>query len=133
MTEIDFKGKTVFVSSPYSTPDAELKALRYKTSCISCGAIMRMGGYPLSPVVHGVPIVNVMTVPDDYEYWKEYCLALVSKCDFMIILMVEGWEESSGVKGEMEAARKLDIPVYFFQPDIENKTLTFFCHLAYFQ
>jgi hypothetical protein len=112
--EPDFKGKTVFVSGPYSSPDEEVKANRFKKSAIACGLVMDKGGFPLSPIVHGVPIVNVMRVTDDFQYWKDYCMALVGKSDFLIVLQEDGWEESAGVKGEIEAAHELGKPVYLY-------------------
>lgn len=119
--EPDFKGKTVFVSGPYSSSNEQIKDIRFTISSIVCGVIMNKGGFPLSPVVHGVPIVRVMNVPDDFEYWKDYCIALVSKSDIVIVLMIEGWEESSGVIGEIEAAHELGKPVYGFGVEFDKK------------
>ena len=43
------------------------------------------------------------------EFWYEGTLALLEKCDVMVL--VEGWEHSTGAQAESKRARELGIPV----------------------
>lgn len=122
--KIDFNDKMVFVCAPYSSNDQFIKESRFKSACIGCGLIMDLGGFPMSPLVHGVPIANEMKLPDDFDYWSKYCLSFINKSDFLVVLNVEGWEDSSGIKAEIELAHKLNKPVYLFKiVDLSQLTL----------
>jgi hypothetical protein len=46
-----------------------------------------------------------------YEFWLEAAIALLKKCDAMIL--APGWENSSGVKEEIKVANRLGIPVLY--------------------
>ena len=48
-------------------------------------------------------------VPD--ETWLRGDLELLSRCDG--VLLTEDWERSAGARAEVDAARRLSIPVYF--------------------
>lgn len=46
-----------------------------------------------------------------WEQAMEETLSQLRKCDFMYVL--KNWENSKGVKIEIEQARKLDIPIFY--------------------
>ena len=48
-----------------------------------------------------------------YEMWGRRCEAVLHKCDALWVLMFPGWEQSVGVTGEIEYARKHNIPVLY--------------------
>jgi hypothetical protein len=52
------------------------------------------------------------------EVWIEGTLALLAKCD--ACLMVWGWEQSAGARGEHDYAMKNGIPVFFSLADLEE-------------
>ena len=50
---------------------------------------------------------------DDGEHWNTKCLNWVRLSKGLIVCMMEGWEESEGIKKEIELANKLNLPVYY--------------------
>lgn len=105
-------GMMVFISSPYSHPDANIKEQRFVDLSKLCGILINQGYFPMSPIVHGHPIVKVTSVMrDDWEYWQHYCKAMMVPCKEMLIFKTDGWDKSTGVKGEIEQARELNIPI----------------------
>jgi nucleoside 2-deoxyribosyltransferase len=44
------------------------------------------------------------------EFWLKGTLQLMRKCD--AVVLVPGWEQSSGTRGEVLEAQRLGIPVY---------------------
>jgi hypothetical protein len=49
---------------------------------------------------------------------------MLSRCDVMIVLCIPGWEESSGVTGEIDYAIKHKIPIIFVDLVFVGHTLT---------
>ena len=50
-----------------------------------------------------------------YEYWENYCLDMLKRCDEMIVICLPGWTESNGVKGEMEFCKRTGKRVTFME------------------
>lgn len=109
---IDYKNKLVFVSSPYSSDNSELKDLRFKHACIACGHIMNNNAFPISPIVHGIPIARECSVPDSFKFWHEYCMKFVLKSDIIFVLNMDGWMDSIGVTDEMLMGRTSRKDIY---------------------
>ena len=49
------------------------------------------------------------------DFWVEFDEAFMDKCSEMIILQIEGWEQSSGVKREIEFFTNASKPISFMQ------------------
>ena len=41
---------------------------------------------------------------------------MISRCDALYVLTIEGWRTSYGVKGEVEIAKGEDVPVRYYDP-----------------
>jgi hypothetical protein len=50
-------------------------------------------------------------LPD--SVWLEGDLIIISRCDALVVL--PGWQFSSGTRTEIELAQRLDIPVYYWE------------------
>lgn len=55
-------------------------------------------------------------VPD--EIILPACIELMKRCDAVLVL--PNWVDSSGTKVEIEEARKANIPVFYFQEDLDK-------------
>lgn len=51
-----------------------------------------------------------------FSYWETYCELLLNMCDSMIIVTSVGWNESIGVKCEIEIARQSHKPIKLIDP-----------------
>jgi hypothetical protein len=54
-------------------------------------------------------------MPTDWEFWMDFCIALLSKCDRMVVAKIPGWEESKGVQAEIRYAQDHGIPVEYIK------------------
>jgi hypothetical protein len=52
----------------------------------------------------------------DDQVWLDGDLEIIARCDFLLV--VPGWERSSGTKAEIELADKLGIPIFYMPRDI---------------
>lgn len=77
--------------------------------------LMTHGIFTVSPLLKD-PTVVEHGAPGTWDYWKDYSEVLLSRCDKMIVIMFEGWEQSVGLKAEIEIAKSLNIPIEYI-PD----------------
>lgn len=106
----DVKPGMVYLAAPYSiNPELSLKV---------CSAIVKqavgLGEMVYSPVVYGVAADREAS----YDYWMAHCLAMLAKCDSLVIVDDEGlgsWSASNGVVVEYARAAELGIPVSVYK------------------
>lgn len=51
--------------------------------------------------------------PLTWDYWEEYSKLLLEKCNGLIVITVDGWQDSTGLAGEIKLANDMNIPVYY--------------------
>ena len=56
-------------------------------------------------------------LPSDWESWKRIDTAFISCCKELWVIMLDGWDESTGVAAEVKIAKELGIPVRYITPD----------------
>lgn len=54
-------------------------------------------------------------LPTDFEFWRQYDKAIISRCSELWVLTLPGWSESVGVAAEIEIANRLSIPVRYVE------------------
>ena len=69
----------------------------------------------LSPVVHSAPIAK-HGLPTDWSFWERLDRRLLQMCDEVLVLVLSGWRESTGVQAEIRIAGELGKAVRFLEP-----------------
>lgn len=103
----------IYVGSPYTHPDRFVQEKRYLDVSIYTGYLMSKGNIAFSPIAHCHDIARYCKLPTDFEFWKHYCLSLLEKADAMVVLMLEGWEDSKGLTAEIKYAHSLGVPISY--------------------
>ncbi len=49
--------------------------------------------------------------------WASIDLAFINKSDYLLLALMDGWSQSTGVRAELEEALRLDIPIITVNPD----------------
>jgi nucleoside 2-deoxyribosyltransferase len=106
----------IYLASPYSHPDAIVRKDRYRAACQAVAALLQAGHVAFSPIVHGHALVE-HGLPTDWEFWRGCDQALLERCDEVVVLTLDGWEESDGVRGEVALAAELGRPVRYLAPE----------------
>ena len=101
-----------YLAAPYSHPDKAVVEKRMETLCKVDALLMQRGIYTVSPLLKHF-IVQHANLPTDWNYWKDYSDALLCAVDQVIVVMMEGWQESVGVTAEIKMATDLGIPVVY--------------------
>ena len=69
--------------------------------------LMAQGLLIFSPISHTHPIHLAGNLPGDWEFWKEYDRSFLEWADELWVMRIDGWEQSKGVKAEIEIAKGL--------------------------
>jgi hypothetical protein len=101
-----------YLAAPYSGSEEEVEN-RMRQLCIADAVLMKNGIFTMSPLMKHF-IINYESLPGDWNYWKNYSEVLLSKADGMIVLKLDGWEQSTGVQAEIEICKKNNILIFFF-------------------
>ncbi len=106
----------VYLATPYTHPDPQVVETRVAAVNKAAGHLMRQGLKIFSPISHSHPIAMCSKLPTDWEYWKEFDWAYLTHCHKLIVLMSEGWEQSTGVTAELVFAKELGLEIEFMEP-----------------
>jgi hypothetical protein len=114
----------VYLASPYSpigVSDQGMASIiredRFRAACRAAAYLMRQGKVVFAPIAHSHYIDAFFSAPESGEFWKrqdEPYLTLL--CTEMVVLMLPGWEQSSGVRHEIEVAQFRGIPITYLEP-----------------
>ena len=103
-----------YIAAPYTHSDPNVTKDRMNKFCQFMADRISAGFYPVSPLMNDLLVGRADTnFPLDWEYWQGFSKTMLKKCDSMIVLTFEGWEESEGVTAEIELAKELGIKTVY--------------------
>ena len=112
----------VFISSPYSHKDPEVMELNYELVSKFVLKLINSGVNATSPIAYGHPLVKLGKLPSSWEFWEEFCLSFLERSSKMIVYKIPGWENSIGMKAEIEFAEKNNIPIEYVEYVIRDSS-----------
>ena len=105
-----------YIASPYGDEDADLMQRRFDRVCATAARLMRDEGlHVLSPIAHSHPIAQY-GLPTGWEYWRETDVDLMGRCDGLIVVTIDGWDDSRGVRAEIDWAAEHGWPILYVEP-----------------
>ena len=109
--------KTIYLASPYSHDDASVREERFECACIAAAGLMQRGHIVFSPVAHSHAVAKFLPhkLWLDHDFWMKQDMEILLNCTELVVLMIEGWEDSKGVKREIEEALAHNIPVTYLK------------------
>lgn len=111
-------GGLIYVASPFTSPSKEVERARYQDVVDACARMFEDGFHVMSPIAHCYPMFERGNMPGDFEFWRAYNYAVLSRCEELWVLTIDGWKDSKGVQGEIEFARKRGIPIGYVICDV---------------
>lgn len=112
-----------YLAIPYTDKDESVMEFRAKVSNIICADLMNQGRYIYAPISSCHHIAKKYGLPRDWKYWKGLDEEFVSIAKTFIIVMLPGWETSTGVTAEHEIAKREGVKVEFIDPEPYIKQL----------
>jgi nucleoside 2-deoxyribosyltransferase len=106
----------IYLAAPYSHPDPKVMEQRFEQVTAEAAHLINRGEFVYSPITHNHPIAIRHELPRGWEFWEAFDIAMLTKCDSMTVLLLDGWDFSRGVRAEIEFARGLGIPITYVEP-----------------
>lgn len=101
----------IYVASPYTHSSKKVMIARHDAAEAFVVDLLRQGLTVFSPIVHCHHLTIKHSLPVDFEFWQNYCLAMLGKADSLWVLQLDGWHESVGVQAEIAFSKHRNIPV----------------------
>ena len=101
----------IYLASPYSSPSHQIRVQRYNQVMEKASQMVKEGRIVYSPIIHFHEMAERHNLPTDYAFWKYLCEQMLFKADSLALYKMPGWEESVGMSGEIELARKINLPI----------------------
>mgnify|MGYP006921349004 CR=1 FL=1 len=106
----------VYLGCPYSDNDPHVEEQRFIAVSKAAAYLMRQGHLVYSPISHCHPMKVHGGLPGGWQFWRRMDSAYMRHCTLLIVLLLDGWEKSEGVKSEITMAKELGIGVLFMDP-----------------
>lgn len=90
--------------------------LRYHAAMRATARYLRQGHPIYSPITHCHCLPGMEAQRGDLSFWLPHCLSMLRCAQEMWVLTLDGWQESTGVAGEIKAAHEWSIPVLLKEP-----------------
>jgi len=113
----------IFISSPYSNPDPKVVEENYIKVAELVAHLTLNGMTPISPIVYGHNILKFVSLNNDWETWKDFCLTFLKKSDELWVYKMDGWNHSRGVAEEIEFAVKNNLHIKYIEYEYFKKVL----------
>jgi hypothetical protein len=108
----DSRKPLFYLASPISTSDPLQLWGRYESASMALARLITAGYLCYSPMTHWMSAVATWHLPMDWKFWEPISLGFLRRCDALIILRLDGWEQSTGMKAEISWAKDHDLPVF---------------------
>lgn len=105
------KGKLYYLASPYSKYHLGINAAFQHVAKLSAD-LLRAGITVYSPVAHTHPISQYGHIdPYNHDIWLPFDSVMIDVCHGALVARLNGWDQSYGVKWEIEQFVKAGKPV----------------------
>lgn len=91
-----------YVASPYSDPDPYVRQMRYFGVLRATQRLLNRGIWVYSPIVHCHEMAKLFGLPFEAGFWRAYNRAMLVPAKGLIVIRLDGWSQSVGLKEELE-------------------------------
>ena len=101
----------MYLASPYSHPDPFIREFRYLAAMRELTRLLKDGVHVYSPIVHCHELAKIADMPRAADFWERYNFTMLAAAEQLWVLMIDGWQESKGIAGEIAEAQRLRLPI----------------------
>lgn len=108
--------KIHYLASPYTHKDPLVMRQRFQQVTEMSVELLEQGIFVFSPISYNVPWERY-SLPTDFAFWRDFDLSFLIRMDSIIVLKLDGYEKSIGVREELNFAIEHDIPAFYASID----------------
>lgn len=107
-----------YLATPYSKYPGGIEEA-FKLACREAATLVRAGIRVYSPIAHTHPVATYGEIdPYDHGIWLPADAPFMRAAKGLIVLRAESWEDSHGIKCEIEEFQKAGKPVVYMDPGV---------------
>lgn len=103
------------MASPYSHPDPEVRLERFRAACKAAAYLMKSDKKVFAPIAYTHPLEE-HTGKQTHDWWMSQDYPFIVAANELIVLTLEGWEESKGVQEEIRFFKLNGRPITYMEP-----------------
>lgn len=109
--------KLIYLASPYSHSQKHIRLERWHKITHIGARLIQKGYHVFGPITESHCYSEVTDgIGKGWDFWKEHDELMLSKCDELWVVTLDGWKESVGVTAEIEYAKKHKMPIKYIEP-----------------
>ena len=121
--------RLAYLATPYSHESSLVMEQRVIEADHVAAELLKCGVNVFSPITHSHRLLPHFEANKQgkcfaktWEFWKEVDIDLLSRCDCLVVICVEGWMESTGVQAEIAHAVDVGMPRHYINSaeDVKN-------------
>lgn len=101
-----------YLATPY-TKHPRGRAVAFLEAAAAAAICFKAGIPVFAAIPHAHPISDAGQMATDYDTWAPINELMVGLARGVIVVRLDGWDESDGVKAEMRLCARLGKPIYF--------------------
>ena len=106
-----------YLAVPYSNDDPSIRTHRFEMVSRVAAWLMKHGHIVYSPISHCHPIAKY-GLSGGWSFWQHYDLPFLQYARLFVVLPLEGWHSSVGIRSETQEAMRLEIPIMYISGDL---------------
>ena len=115
------ENKILYLAAPYSASDHKTEKRRFKKTCEVQAKLMTAGIAVFSPLANSIPAVELGGLAINHAEFMRFDNIILRRCNEVLVLALDGWQESKGVQEEINEAIALRKPVLVIhEEDFDN-------------
>lgn len=115
----------IYLASPFTHADPVIREKRYHRALDFLERELRAGHVVFSPIVYSFTIcrARLHDLEKDWPFWRRVDFEFLRAAEALVVLKLDGWEESVGVREEIAEAVRCRMPVHYAEPGDLGTTL----------
>lgn len=108
-----------YLAVPYSHDDKSIEEERFEKVTELASDLTRCGLCVISPITHSHPQTKYNRLPGTWDFWGAIDSRIMPVCQYLIVYQLDGWEESVGIKNEMELFKRINFAenIVYYKPE----------------
>lgn len=102
----------IYLAIPYSIYNDKEREYAFETANYIAYRYVMEGKTVFSPISHSHSIAKYGT-PASFDFWRKFDLEMLAVCKTLVVIMMPGWENSIGIKAEIEEAERLGMFILY--------------------
>lgn len=105
-----------YLACPYTDPNPKIMQLRYAVNAQVAADLFKEGIMVFAASMHNAFIEEIANLKDRFSTWQAFNHLMIERSDRVLVVTLDGWEQSKGVQDQIQYAKKLNKNVELIEP-----------------